>query len=338
MLFSIVIPVYNVEKYLHECIDAIMPQVVELEEGAEVLLIDDGSTDLSGDICEQYKVKYPEYIHVFHNKNQGLLMTRRFGFKHSKGEYILNCDSDDICEKTQIEELVKVIKQTKAEVILFNVYIFDGNIKQLFYNNVFTNQEIKILEKEEIYREYLLSNNVVSMCGKIFKRSCLNMDYDYTPYQSVNYGEDTLQSAEVYTWAKSIVYLNKPLYNYRIGSGMTASFNPNYYNNFKKVCLNLEEYKDIWNLPDFDKLFAIKVFGIVGRSITQSRYRKNMTRIERVQYLRLIREDSLVKRYEKYFKVVSKSLQKDYILLLALLFNNQYELIHLALGIKNLLG
>ena len=76
MKFSIVIPIYNVEKYIRECLDSI---VIQLKEDIEIILVDDGSTDKSGDICEEYKKIYGDSIRVFHKKNEGLLLTRRFG-------------------------------------------------------------------------------------------------------------------------------------------------------------------------------------------------------------------------------------------------------------------
>ena len=81
MLFSIVIPVYNVEKYLNECMQSILLQVETIENDCEILLIDDGSTDTSGRICDTYKDRYPDIVKVFHKPNEGLLATRRFGFK-----------------------------------------------------------------------------------------------------------------------------------------------------------------------------------------------------------------------------------------------------------------
>ena len=100
MLFSIVVPVYNVEKYLDECLKSIITQITGSEFKAEVILVDDGSTDSSGAICDAYAEKYSESVKVFHKKNEGLLQTRRYGLEKAKGEYIINCDSDDclICK------------------------------------------------------------------------------------------------------------------------------------------------------------------------------------------------------------------------------------------------
>ena len=86
MLFSIVIPVYNVEKYLNECVESILQQVNTINNDCEILLIDDGSTDSSPILCDMYEEKYPGLIKVFHKENQGLLATRRYGFKRTCGE------------------------------------------------------------------------------------------------------------------------------------------------------------------------------------------------------------------------------------------------------------
>ena len=107
-------------------------------------------------------------------------------------------------------------------------------------------------------------------------------------------GEDTLQSIEIYGRAKSYVYLNKSLYNYRIGSGMTRKFDLNYYKGFKAVLEVIRNQKSNWNVNDFDRLFSIKVLQTVGRAITQSRYNIWKSKKEHIKYLRDIREDDML--------------------------------------------
>ena len=126
LYLSIVIPVYNVESYLKDCIESLLQQIEQLEEAIEVLLIDDGSTDRSGIICDEYSSQYPDVIKTYHNTNIGLLRTRRFGFLMARGEYILNCDSDDLSNSTQINTLLIAIKKYKADVYLFNMEVFDS--------------------------------------------------------------------------------------------------------------------------------------------------------------------------------------------------------------------
>lgn len=132
VLLSIVIPVYNVECYLKECIESILKQTYDVEE-VEVLLIDDGSTDKSGIICDNYESKYPELVKVFHKKNQGLFLTRNFGHKVAIGKYIVNCDSDDFFENKAIKQLFDIIKNSNADCIIYNLNTFDGKNKNPFF-------------------------------------------------------------------------------------------------------------------------------------------------------------------------------------------------------------
>lgn len=100
-LFSIIVPVYNVEKYLNQCVDSILKQTYD---NYEIILIDDGSTDSSGKICEEYKRKVPDKINVIHQKNGGLSKARNVGLSCAKGEYVLFLDSDDFLLKEDVVE------------------------------------------------------------------------------------------------------------------------------------------------------------------------------------------------------------------------------------------
>lgn len=110
MLFSIVVPVYNVEKYIEDCLESIIYQI-DNEKNYEIILVDDGSTDRSGLICDEYQRRHPNFIMVYHNTNHGLLWTRRFGFKQAKGDYVINCDSDDLLEDEALVKLKKIVKK-----------------------------------------------------------------------------------------------------------------------------------------------------------------------------------------------------------------------------------
>lgn len=101
MLISVIVPVYNVEMYLRQCLDSILAQTYK---ELEVVMVDDGSTDSCGDICEEYAAKY-ENFRVVHKKNAGLGMARNTGLEHITGEYVVFVDSDDYMDPTCIETL-----------------------------------------------------------------------------------------------------------------------------------------------------------------------------------------------------------------------------------------
>nr|WP_243034225.1 MULTISPECIES: glycosyltransferase [unclassified Clostridium] len=338
MLFSIIIPVYNVETYLDECLHSILSQATEFKGECEVLLIDDGSTDRSGKICDEYLEKYPEIIRVFHNTNHGLLWTRRFGFKQVQGDYIINCDSDDLLEDDALEKLNSVVKKYKyPDVVVYNHNSYDGKNKTIAFKDIFTTGQDCIVEKKAVLKEYLSRHSIVSMCGKMIKRTCIDVNWDYTQFGRISTGEDTLQSIEFFSRAKTFVYLNQVVYNYRCGSGMTGKFDENYYFTFKRIFEEIEKQKDNWNLADFDKLFAVKVLQTAGRAITQSRYKKWESMRAQVEYLKQIREDEMFQKNILHLATIKDKLQKDHVILLEMLSLKMDSAIVMILKLKNII-
>lgn len=336
MLFSIVIPVYNVESYLEECMQSILCQVDKIQNDCEILLIDDGSTDSSGEICDLYSSKFPDIVKVYHKENQGLLLTRRFGFKKSSGEYIINCDSDDLLEVDALGKLYEIIRKYKyPDVVIYNYNSYDGDRKKIAFKDIFTTNHDCTLKKEVVYKEFLSCHSIVSVCGKMIKRKCIDIDKDYTRFGRISTGEDTLQSIEFFTNAETYVYLNKAVYNYRYGSGMTARFDKNYYFTFKNIFEEILLKKDIWNLENFEKLFAVKVLQTTGRAITQLRYNKCISFKEQKKYLKNLRNDSMLKSNLCYLYKVQGELQFDHFILILLLKFRVYFMIILLLKIKN---
>lgn len=334
-LLSIVVPVYNVQAYLQETVESVVSQMTQLDSPCELLLVDDGSTDSSGELCDDYARAYPQLIRVIHKPNEGLLMTRRCGFRQARGEYIVNCDSDDTLEPDALKTLEAAILRTGADVILFNMNTWIGNSKQPFSQNIFTQGDFCTPTREAVYRAFFTDAGAVSLCGKIFRRSCLQLDKDYSGFPKRSYGEDTIQSAEIYTNARTFAYCNKQLYNYRCDSGMTGKFNPDYFAEFRAVYLALAEYKQHWQLKDFDVLFAGKVFGSVARAITQCRYTASMTGKERIAYLKRLRKDPLVMQCAPLYPQVRDTMKRSYRVLLDALLKEQYGMISALLQVRN---
>ena len=143
---SVIIPVYNVEKWLNKCVDSILAQSYE---NFEVILVNDGSTDKSGDICDQY-LKEDNRVKVFHNKNKGLSYSRNFGVKNSNGKYVMFVDSDDfLSEKNAYQEMVNILEKNKAELITGKaLYFYDLNTikkferdEEIFNKDIITSEE-----------------------------------------------------------------------------------------------------------------------------------------------------------------------------------------------------
>lgn len=336
MLFSIVIPVYNVEKYLDECMQSILSQLSTIENDCEILLIDDGSTDQSGSICDNYKNKYPDIVNVYHKKNKGLLATRRYGYKRASGEYIVNCDSDDLLEPGMLFKIKDMIlKYRKPDVLLFNYYYLEQNSKKLAYTNIFSKEPNASISKKEVLKMFLKNHSVVSLCAKVYKNDCIENERDYSQFYKISNGEDTLQSIEIYNNAETYVYINAGLYDYRIGTGMTRKFDGSYFKGFKIVLREIQSQKEIWNIEDFNKLFSIKVLQTVGRAITQSRYNVWPSFSAHRSYLNDIRNDSMVDEAIQYLYGLKRFLQKSHYYLLIFFKLRLFKIIYIFLGFKN---
>lgn len=335
MLFSIIVPVYNVELYLEECLQSILCQI-ENNNQFEILLIDDGSTDKSGKICDEYSKKYPDIIKVFHNENQGLLLTRRFGFNRAIGEYIINCDSDDVLEVGMIARLIDTInKYNKPDMILFNFNSYDGIKKHCQFSNLFSTLPDSLVTKKIVLKRFLSDYSVVSMWCKVYKRELIDNDKSYLNFGKLSTGEDSIQTLELFSNAESFVYLNCALYNYRIGSGMTGKFDLNYYDSFKEFLLMVKNNNIFNTLDNFDYLFLIKFFQIFGRAVTQSRY-KNWDNIgNQIDYLRRLYYDDLFVENRDLLIRAKKDIQSSHYIMLNLLRKKHFITICILLKIKN---
>lgn len=332
--FSIIIPVYNVEKYLEECLESIVKQINTIEENCEVLLIDDGSTDSSGDICDNYARTYPDYIKVFHNENQGLLMTRRFGYKRANGEYIINCDSDDTLEDNALKWIADVIRNYNSpDMIIFNHNQYDGVHKTPAFENVLSHKETSEVNKKTVINVFMHGYQIVSVCGAVCKHSCIDIDADYSRFARLSNGEDSLQKLEQFDRANTFVYLNKCLYNYRTGSGMTCRFDPLFFNGYSFVFEEIEKRKN--SLDISDEKFAEKVLSTTGRSITQLRYGLQQSYSEWRSYLKDISNSRFFKDSIHELSDIKDALQRDYVILLTLVKFKQYYVIYFLLFIKN---
>ena len=112
-LISVIVPVYNVESYVAECIESIQNQTYM---NLEIILVDDGSKDMSGDICDQYAA-YDERIKVIHQENGGLSAARNTGIEAANGDYISFVDSDDYIRLTLFEDMLQLLKEYDLDII-----------------------------------------------------------------------------------------------------------------------------------------------------------------------------------------------------------------------------
>lgn len=207
--FSVVIPVYNVEKYLDQCVKSVLSQTFT---DYEIIFIDDGSTDASKTKCDEY-AQFDDRIKVIHKENGGLSSARNIGLKAANGEYILFLDSDDYWASDEmLAALNDEAENTGADVIVYNylkLFDRDGTIEKKKFSNVILigdkSEDVKILLKDALYGS--------SACFKCIKTSLIRDNEVY--FEEGKLSEDVEWSARVLILAKRFACVNCGFYVYR---------------------------------------------------------------------------------------------------------------------------
>ena len=209
MLFSIIIAVYNKEKYIGQTIESILKQKYE---NYELILIDDGSTDSSYEICKEYANKNKK-IRFLHHKNEGVSVTRNRGLQVAKGEYVLFVDADDLLKIGALKTLEEIIIKEKPDVIMFGMTerYEDQREKKLrpnFYGRY---------NQQEFFKDFHLRNqNGVYgyVANKAFRRNIV-VDHEIEFCSKYKLSEDFYFFLQVYEQANSFIIIQKELYIYR---------------------------------------------------------------------------------------------------------------------------
>ena len=202
-LISVIVPVYKVEKYINKCIESIINQTYV---NLQIILVDDGSLDNCGKICDEYALK-DERIEVIHKQNGGLSDARNIGISMAVGELIGFVDSDDYIKRTMYEDMYNLMKKTKAEVAICNFYNVIGN------NKIIKNHENneKIYNKIDILKEILLDKNVQSYAwNKLYKKEI----FDNIKYPIGKKYEDIGTTFYLLEKCNKVAVTGKPLYYY----------------------------------------------------------------------------------------------------------------------------
>lgn len=224
-LISIIVPIYNKEDYLRQCLDSIINQSYT---NFEVLLVNDGSTDSSGIICQEYSERDSRFRYI-EKKNGGVSSARNLGLELSEGAYITFIDSDDWIEFNYLEVLYNALRENNTDVAIssYKSYYLDGN----FYLRVYSNQEEEFLRigkrnrdvfLEEFPKLGKLNHDFHCIASKLFKRELLeSQKFD----ESINYGEDLYFFFNLYLKIQSIIYVKEATYIYRQhGTNITLNF------------------------------------------------------------------------------------------------------------------
>ena len=288
MKFSILTPVYNVEKYIVECIESVINQTYS---DFEFILVDDGSPDNSPQICDEYAQK-DSRIKVIHKENGGLISARRAAIAAASGEYCVFLDSDDYLDREALEVINKKIEETSCDCLCYGLKRVDdsGNVLSISCDT----QVMVISEKRYLYKMFFTNNNFNPLWRKAVKRRVLSND-DFSKYYHISLGEDLLQSIEILKNSQKVAFTTENLYNYRVNlSSITRTVSiDNYTVDFtvRASVLDFLRNENVWSESDYQeykdyclKLFAIEIMRVAGFDAKRSQKKQIFSKIREQEY------------------------------------------------------
>lgn len=229
-LVSVIVPVYNVEKHLRKCIDSILLQTYS---NIEIILIDDGSIDASGEICDEYAEKDAR-IRIFHKKNEGVSKARNMGLDLHQGEFVSFVDSDDTIDKSFVERMVDEMLSNDVDLVRFSWY--RGNEKKTYFAPFDLNGKFIV----DLFNlgDLLWFANIWGL----FRSECINnVRFD----EQMKYAEDNLFVFEYFVKSKTkrMILLNTPLYHYSVTDGSATCIDM--FDRLEKSKLFLEKINNL---------------------------------------------------------------------------------------------
>lgn len=266
-MISVIIPVYNVERYLKSCIESVLNQSFK---DFEIILIDDGSTDNCPNICDFYAENY-DNIYTIHKQNEGLGLTRNVGIDNSHGEYILFLDSDDTLDTDSLLYFSKYISEG-FDTIISGYKRIDpsGNVTDIFTYNamVYTEDDIRLHLIPMMIGSSPDKNDsiAVSACGNIYsKRIIKDNNIKFNSERKI-ISEDLIFNLDYLIHASKIKVLDQSLYNYRFIEGsLTKRYNKDRFKLIKELYYLEKQYLDSYSILDFTDVRLKKQFFIYLR-------------------------------------------------------------------------
>lgn len=292
--FSIILPVYNVGEYLPKCLDSILSQTYN---SYEIICVDDGSTDNSGNICDTYSKNYNK-IKTFHKNNEGLGLTRNFGLQKCTGNYVFFVDSDDFIPNDKcLEKIHKKLDGTNIQVLNINFCSWSFETKEFEYSRPLSSFNEYSIQEE-------IDHNLFSPSAwsKIIKREFL---IDHNIYFQKGISEDFLWTAKILKCRPIIESLNDDYYycyrNFRTNS-LTQTYNVKYLDTWAHILNDMYDIFDSSNNEILRDFLSKSYFDIV--MTFSKRYADN-----------IIAESQILKALRRSYSVLHNSnVYKSYLL------------------------
>lgn len=247
MFYSVLIPLYNSEKYIAECLDSVLAQNFD---DYEIVIVDDGSTDKSGEIAEKYKKEH-KCIRVIHKENEGVLLTRRRLLKEAMGEYILWVDSDDAVKQNWMSDLYREIQINHPDMIISNYEDYDDPDKVIHSLSAPDRTIFEGDKKHDVLIKLLLGKNLNELWSKCIKRELIDIDSDYSEFENVKEGDDLFCLLPIFDIINKIVFFDRAYYRYRvISDSITHAATYKKYYSYRTVFERIDSYIVKWNFSE----------------------------------------------------------------------------------------
>lgn len=202
---SVIVPVYKAEAYLNRCVDSLLAQTFE---DFEILLIDDGSPDRSGEICDEYARKDPR-VRVVHKENGGVSSARQCGLDNARGEYVIHADPDDWTEPEMLEAMYRKAKEENADMVICDFYVD-------FYNRTSLHRLTLSKRCDDIFLNNLFLYSNGGCWNKLVKRSCFRK-YGVAFPKDLFLSEDFFVTVSLLANSIKVVHLGRAFYHYTKG-------------------------------------------------------------------------------------------------------------------------
>ena len=243
-VISVIVPVFNQEKYIEQCLVSLFDQA---SDKTEFIIINDGSTDRSLELCRKVMSRYNANVRLVDQKNQGLIKARSVGLSQACGDYIVSVDSDDVLLDKAIPRLLELIEKYEPDIICYNA---TRDLKTLKPEFVYPFEDEKLFSGESKYELYRLlcgTDKLNNIWAKCVKRSIFLDKEVYEDIDGISNGEDLYQSLVLIDRAESVLFVNDVLYYWRKTTGsMSRKYNPKFFRSEKKVCLRRLSYARKW--------------------------------------------------------------------------------------------
>ena len=320
---SVIIPVYNVEKYLHRCVNSVVNQTLK---DIEIILVDDGSPDQSPAFCDQYEAEYSN-IRVIHKENGGLASARNAGMRIAEGKYIFFLDSDDWLEPDGLQLLYDAAEKDRVDFVRFRAILTGWPGKPV--NSPGTLEPIRELASGYYERQRILSDvyprllatseltmgAIVGVCGALYNRNFLITNKLWF-YEEVEFSEDQIFSACLVRAATSFVYIGTPcVYHYCYNpSSISKSFRKGRWDSCKET-IRLAK-KEFANDVEYD--FSMQLNWLIWFCVLLAlKERKYIPSIgDKVDYCKRILHDPVLKDYHLRLKGIHVSVKQKMVLIL----------------------